>query len=251
MKLAIPIAVSLLLSAAATLIGWHLEAEEDAWPRAFAFGVTTFVLSAIAAFIVGVIATRQHPGIAALYVVALLFVVAGVSVIAYFAGDEKEAVPRAFALGFLTLVVAGGTGYLVYYFRTTGSLRLPKDELDEGEVLWAMTAQSMVHYKSGNPLKFWEAVGGRLFLTSEVLEFRSFPAELYVYRLIVPLREIRDAQACRILGFARGGLRIERHDGTFELFTFGAAFDISNDWAHAILRFRDDLNEIADPSASR
>ena len=146
-------------------------------------------------------------------------------------------------IGFLTLLVGGGVAYLIFYFHEAKHLTIAEEEFEDEEVLWAKTCQSMVHYKSGNPLKFWEAVGGRLFLTNQVLEFRTFPAELFAYRIVIPLGEIRRARPCSLFGVIPGALRIERLDGSFELFNFGAAFDMSREWADAIIAFRDDLED--------
>jgi hypothetical protein len=248
MKLAHAAGLILVLTAIMSIVGFFLDPHVDAVPRAIGFGVLTFVFSSIAAFIVGFIATRKKRLPAIIAVSVVLLTVGAATVIAYFAGSEEEAIPRAFAIGFLTLIVGGGVSYLAYYFWAVKTLDISAEELDDKEVVWAKTAQSMVHYKSGNPLRFWEAVGGRLFLTNQVLEFRSFPAELYSYRLIIPLCDIRRAKPYSVLGFIAGGLRVERRDGSYELFTFGAAFDQSREWADAIMDFRDDLAESADDS---
>lgn len=185
---------------------------------------------------------------AALALTALLLAVAAVAVGAYFVGSPEEAVIRAVALGSLTFVVVGGLMALVFHARSVKSLDLPSEELDGGEVVWAKTSGSMVHYRSGNPLKFWEAVGGKLFLTNRVLEFCSHAGQPWSYRLTIPLEQVREACPCRVLGLFPGGLRVERVDGTSELFTFGAAFDVSGAWADAILDFRDDLVEEEGPA---
>lgn len=179
----------------------------------------------------------------------VLCVTALVGVGAYWLGDEEEAVPRTLALSFLTLVVVGGITLLVVYVRgVTSSLQnldITPDELAANEVLWAKTSGSMVHFKSGTALKFWEGVGGKLFLTSHVLEFQAHAGQPWVYRIIIPLSEIRRARPVRILGLFPGALRVEREDGSFELFNFGAPFDRSREWAEAIMEFRDDLEEDA------
>jgi hypothetical protein len=161
------------------------------------------------------------------------------SSIAYFVGDPKEAGWRAVSIGILTMGVLGTGSYLAVYVIRQKQIEISADELGEKEVVWAKTAH-MVHFKSGNPYKFWEAVGGRLFLTNKVLEFRANPAEWWVYRIKIPLEAIRRATPCTI-GLAAGGLRVERRDGTCELFTFGAASNVSREWAEAIATFRDHL----------
>jgi hypothetical protein len=243
MKLVCAAVAVLVMTAGLSVVGFFAGPSDEALLRAFAFGLTTFVLSSITAFLIGFVLTRRNRLRAAGSVTLLLAFVGLATAIGYFAGAEDEAITRAFAIGFMTLLVSGGVSYLVYYARAMKQANITDEELDESEVVWAKTAQSMVHYKSGTPLKFWEAVGGRLFLTNQVLEFRTFPAELFSYRLVIPLEEIRRARPCRILGFISGALRVERYDGSFELFTFGAAFDVSREWADAIMDFRDDLEE--------
>jgi hypothetical protein len=171
----------------------------------------------------------------------VLTVTAIATVVAYFAGAEEVAVMRALAIGLLTLLVVGGGTYLVIYTIRMKQLEIPAEEMGDEEVVWAKTTHT-VHYKSGNTFKFWEAVGGKLFLTNEVLEFRANPAEWWVYRIKIPLLDIRRASPCKI-GLFPGGLRVEREDGTFELFTFGSAFDVSREWADAIMEFGDDIAE--------
>lgn len=170
-----------------------------------------------------------------------LFLTIAVSAIAFIAGAEEEAILRAIVLGSLTLLVSGGGTYLYLYARQQRELDLPSGELGDDEVVWAKSTGSVVHFRSGKPWKFWETVGGRLFLTNEVLEFRANPLEVRPYRILIALREVRWAKPVALFGIVKGALRIERMDGTHELFTFGAAFDVSREWASAIENFRDDL----------
>jgi hypothetical protein len=162
-----------------------------------------------------------------------------VGVVAYFVGAEEEAVLRAFTLGFVTLFLGGASTYLFIYFKRMRELELPNEELGDEEVVWAKTTH-IVHYRTGNIHKFWETVGGKLFLTNHAVEFRANSAEFWVYRIVIPLREVHQAMPCNI-GVFPAGLRIERKDGTFELFTFGAMYDVSREWADAIMAFRADL----------
>ena len=130
--------------------------------------------------------------------------------------------------------LAAAAFYMCLWVKDLAGLRIPEDELAEGEVVLMASPGSMVHYKSGNAFHFWNATGGRLFLTNEVLEFRAHRGQHHVYRITIPLDEIARAKACRILGIFQGGLRIERADGAFELFTFGVRGN-SSYWAEAIM----------------
>jgi len=181
-----------------------------------------------------------------LLTIAVLLLAAVVTVLAYFLGAEEEAIPRAGGLGFGTLLLVGGGAYLVIYTIRMRQLDVPGDELGDSEVVWAKSSGSMAHFRSGKPWMFWDSVGGRLFLTNDVLEFRANPAEPWAYKITIPLADIRRAAPCSILGFINGALRVERMDGSYEIFTFGAAFDVSREWAKAIMEFRNDLLETDD-----
>jgi hypothetical protein len=152
--------------------------------------------------------------------------IAGIATAAgYFIGDPKDAAIRAAAIGLLTTLVVGGGLYLTFYTLAMRSL--------EAVATNYRKSQRAVHYKSGNPRRFWEAVGGQLYLSSDTLEFRSNSMEWWVYQIAIPLHDISRAAACKI-GNAPGGLRIERKDGSVELFTFGAALNCSEEWVAMI-----------------
>ena len=108
-----------------------------------------------------------------LVITVILAVTALMAFVGYFVGSyEDEPIAAAFGFGFMTFLVVGGITYLVHYTRSMSKVDIPDFELEGKEVVWAKTAQSMVHYRTGNALKFWDAVGGRLFLTNQFLEFR-------------------------------------------------------------------------------
>jgi hypothetical protein len=152
-------------------------------------------------------------------------------------GGAAEMMVRAIAGGVFGLLVAGCL-YLFLVAKDLRNLDIPREELHEAEVVLRETPGSMVHYRSGSPLRFWEATGGRLFLTSQAVEFRAHRGQPWVYRLTIPLGEIAHAAPCRILRLFPGGLRIERADGSFELFSFGR-FDRNRDWAEEIMDARE------------
>jgi hypothetical protein len=152
------------------------------------------------------------------------------------AANGLETILRIVGGGILGLVVSG-CFYLFLYSKEIANLDIPAKELDESESVLLKNVGSLVHYKSGRPLWFWEAVEGKVFLTNQVLEFRAHRGQPFVYCLTIPLNEIAQALPCRILGLFAGGLRIERFDGTVELFTFGVFGDNAG-WASAIMAAR-------------
>ena len=131
-------------------------------------------------------------------------------------------------------LMMSGLLYLYLVWNDLAGLQIPDSELRENEVVLLMSSGSMVHYKSGLPLRFWDAIGGRLFLTKHVLEIRAHRGQHALYQMTIPLSEIVEASPCRILGVFPGGLRVERIDGSVELFTFDVHGD-SPSWADAIV----------------
>jgi hypothetical protein len=162
----------------------------------------------------------------------ILAISAIASLFAYVAGSPEEAVARSMPVGLLALLVLGGGTYLLIYTKGMKQLDYPASELEANEVVFGKSR--ILHYKTGQPWKIWEGVGGKLFLTNEAVEFRTTPNELWIYRIRIPLIEISQVKPCKI-GHLPGGLRIERMDGSFELFTFGAVFDVSREWAERIM----------------
>lgn len=151
-------------------------------------------------------------------------------------GNPAEMIVRGIGGGVCGLL-ASACFYLLLVSKALANLRIPDAELNESEVVLLKSVGSMIHFKWGRPLRFWEGVGGRLFLTNEVLEFRAHRGQPWVYRLTIPLGEIVRVTPCKILSMFPGGLRVERRDGGFELFTFGALRCDNNSvsWASAIM----------------
>src|SRR5262249_26305603 len=136
-------------------------------------------------------------------------------------------------------LLAAGVLYLYLWHKDLAALRIPDEDLAENEVVLFSSPGSMVHYKSARPTRFWEGNCGRLFLTNKALEFRTQGGQYYRYPLTVPLHEITQAAPCRILWIFPGGLRVNRADGSHELFTFGVRGN-SPAWAAAIMAVRDE-----------
>jgi hypothetical protein len=88
------------------------------------------------------------------------------------AANAEERILRGLCGGMLGFMLSGGF-YLFLITKDLQKLEIPDEELNESEFALVKNAGSMVHYKSGRPLRFWEAVGGKLFLTNQVLEFRA------------------------------------------------------------------------------
>jgi hypothetical protein len=155
------------------------------------------------------------------------------------AGPNKDLVEK------VVLGIAGGISgallaslcfYLRLHVKDMAALQIPDEELNESEVVLLKSTGRMIHFKSGRPHRFWEGVGGRLFLTNEVLEFRAHRGQFWVYRLTIPLGEIARVTSSRVRGVVCGALRVERMDGSFELFALGSLRSSDNKrWASAIV----------------
>ena len=152
------------------------------------------------------------------------------------------AVPLGIAIVPLSLMVAG-LCYLVQLVREIRTLHLPAEELLSSEAVVMETPHSIVHFRTGRPSRLWEAVGGKLVLTSHRLVFLAHRWQPWCYRFALALDDVARTEASELLGGIPGGLRIITNSGTQELFTFGAVRELDADfWAAAILRTRYQLN---------
>lgn len=152
------------------------------------------------------------------------------------AGNVEVAIIRGIGGALFGFLVMGWV-YLFVVAKDLVALNITDEELNPSEVVLLKTAGSVVHCRKGRPLRFWEGVGGKLFLTNQALEFRAHRGQPWVYRLTIPLGEIAQVTPCKILGLFPGGLRVERVDGSVELFSFGVLAD-NRLWAAAITAAR-------------
>ena len=83
-------------------------------------------------------------------------------------------------------------------FDPTRHVRL---ELEAGE--------SLIKEGPANQVKGLEAVGGRLFLTTRRLAFRSHAFDMQVHEVSYPLAEIGAVEPPRTFGFIPNGLKVE------------------------------------------
>jgi hypothetical protein len=137
--------------------------------------------------------------------------------------DELEPLQiLVFSLGGVTLgLVVAGCCYLVQVTKDIRNLHLPPCEVLPSEAV-VKESRPLVHYRTGRPHRFWEAVGGKFVLTTRRLVFITHRGQPWCYKLSIPLDEITYVDDDTILGVAPGALRVNRADGKKELFTFGA-----------------------------
>jgi hypothetical protein len=169
-----------------------------------------------------------------LYFAHAIAVVAGAALAVFAApifGGWPDAILWTILGSEIGLVVAGYC-YLPFWMLNLRRLKIPEEELADGEVVISWTP--IGHFQSGRLLRSWVTVGGNLFLTNRVLEFRAHKGNFWVYTILIPLADIGRVIPCRLLRVFPGGLRIERFDGSSELFTLGVQADNAS-WARAIM----------------
>jgi hypothetical protein len=82
-----------------------------------------------------------------------------------------------------------------------------------------MAEQHKIVFEGGaNHFLNKEGVGGWLFLTSELLFFKSHKFNIQKHELSIPISIIKSVNPCKLLKFAKTGLKIEKIDGTLETF---------------------------------
>ena len=80
-------------------------------------------------------------------------------------GNVEAMILRAVGGGLAGLMISS-CFYLFLVKKEVALAEIPKAELNDSEAVLLKNAGSMVHYKTGRPLRFWEAVGGTLQVTS-------------------------------------------------------------------------------------
>jgi hypothetical protein len=129
--------------------------------------------------------------------------------------------------------------YLVQLAKDIRSLSLRTEDLLPTEAILLKTPGSAVHFKTGRPSRFWEAVGGKLFLTTHRVVFLAHRGQPWHYRLSIPLEEIASAETCKVARAFTGGLKVQTTAGNAEIFTFGAVRDLDADlWVDSIYQAR-------------
>ncbi len=81
--------------------------------------------------------------------------------------------------------------------------------------------ESVVHFGPANHFKGLESVGGKLFLTSQRLRFRSHTMNVQTHDESYPLDTIVAVEATRTLGLIPNGLLVRLRDGRAERFVVG------------------------------
>ena len=80
------------------------------------------------------------------------------------------------------------------------------------------TGRNVIHYGGANHFKGFEAVGGKLYLYQDQLEFKSHEFNIQVHSLFIPLKEIKEVGFYNTLGLIPNGLKITWGDGKIEKF---------------------------------
>ncbi len=157
--------------------------------------------------------------------------------------DRSSAIFVSIGLSLFGGFMVAGMRYLFFLGKNMHRLHMTENDLLLGEIVLQETRGSMVHYRTGRSWRFWEADGGRLFLTNGYLIFKTHGGQPTQYTLAIPLTEVAAVHPCNILSIFPGGLRVETTDGQSELFTFGAVgSNNATRWASDLLAVRDQLS---------
>ena len=141
------------------------------------------------------------------------------------------------------MIMVAGVCCMVQVAKDIRTLHLPAKELAPSEAVLMETPHCIVHYRTGRPLRFWDAVGGKLVMTSHRLVFIAHHGQPWCYRIVLPLEEIARAEGTDEMRGFPGMLRVITVAGKRELFAFGAIRELdANRWAAAILHARYRLN---------
>ena len=135
------------------------------------------------------------------------------------------------------MVVLGGlvSASMLYVRQVSQRIRSQKltdEDLGIAELVLKETPFGFVHHRTGRPWRFWDAVGGKMYLTSSRLLFRAHAGQFWRYELVIPLSEVAEVQPCRVMHAPRG-LTVVRTDGTRELFACGLLEDL-DEWVSAL-----------------
>jgi hypothetical protein len=124
------------------------------------------------------------------------------------------------------LITGSLFGVCLYFFTNSGIVkRQTKIDEDMGEVLLSGGANHFINK---------EAVGGRLYLLSDKLYFKSHRFNIQNHELEIPISDIVEVDFYNTLGLIPNGLAISTHDGTQQKFVVN---DRKN-WKQEILKIK-------------
>jgi hypothetical protein len=133
-------------------------------------------------------------------------------------------------------LVSAAILYARHMMLSMRSLRPTEGYLGRTELILKETPWGFVHHRTGRPWRFWEAVGGKLFLTSSRLIFRAHAGQFWRYELAIPLSEVADVKPCYTAHVPKG-LTVVRTDGTKELFACDPWENV-DEWVSALTVLR-------------
>jgi hypothetical protein len=123
-------------------------------------------------------------------------------------------------LGSLVIgLIVAGVCYLLQFAGEARTKHLTHEEMLPFERV--ILENNGCHFKTGRPFKFWEAVQGRLVLTTHRFVFLTYRGQPWNYKLSLPIGQIARIDSCKLYGLIVGGLSVITALGKEELFTFG------------------------------
>jgi len=123
---------------------------------------------------------------------------------------------QAFMYGINTAIILGPTTGLLFgifmhlFVNSKAVKRQTQIEITDGE--------SIIHSGGANHLKNNEGVGGKLYLLTDKLQFKSHRFNLQNHELVIYIDQIKDIAFYNNLGIVPNGLAISLTDGRQEKF---------------------------------
>lgn len=102
-------------------------------------------------------------------------------------------------------------GIILYFFITSKTVA---NQTQIGNV----DGKTIIISGAANHFKNVESVGGKLYLLTDKLQFKSHDFNIQSHELIINLDKIKEIQIYNVFGFIPTGLKIETNDGQVEKF---------------------------------
>lgn len=115
-------------------------------------------------------------------------------------------------LAFIAGVISGlAFGIIIYFFITSKTVK-KQTEIDNADGNTVIRSGGANHFIKG------EAVGGKLYLLTDKLQFKSHGFNTQNHELVIDLKYIKEVSFYYTLGLIPNGLAIKKHDGQTEKF---------------------------------
>lgn len=140
----------------------------------------------------------------------------------------------AFRFGISYALIAGtisglAFGFVIYFF-VTSSIVKKQIQIEN------MDRESIIHSGGANHFKNVEAVGGKLYLLKDKLQFKSHNFNIQNHGNIIDINQIKEVNFYNTLGIIPNGLAIKTNDDQIEKFVVNGR----RIWKDKILKLKSD-----------